>query len=192
MGKNKEKRSSLTLSEHFKLCFGILLISLSIIALTGKTAVGEFFAYCFAYLFGTFFPAFAAAFLLLGVVLVIRKKFLPVRNHSFLYLGVFLILLSVLSLGSISFTKENASMSFSNFTEFYAKKMKSFALYPFSVDSYEAISTLGGGYLGLALLTLFSSVWGLTGNMVFFIAILLLGIFFALFSPISTIFAMKS
>ena len=120
MGKNKEKRSSLTLSEHFKLCFGILLISLSIIALTGKTAVGEFFAYCFAYLFGTFFPAFAAAFLLLGVVLVIRKKFLPVRNHSFLYLGVFLILLSVLSLGSISFTKENASMSFSNFTEFYA------------------------------------------------------------------------
>ena len=95
MGKNKEKRSSLTLSEHFKLCFGILLISLSIIALTGKTAVGEFFAYCFAYLFGTFFPAFAAAFLLLGVVLVIRKKFLPVRNHSFLYLGVFLILLSI-------------------------------------------------------------------------------------------------
>ena len=64
MGKNKEKRSSLTLSEHFKLCFGILLISLSIIALTGKTAVGELFAYCFAYLFGTFFPAFAAAFLL--------------------------------------------------------------------------------------------------------------------------------
>ena len=70
MGKNKEKRSSLTLSEHFKLCFGILLISLSIIALTGKTAVGEFFAYGFAYLFGTFFPAFAAAFLLLGVVLL--------------------------------------------------------------------------------------------------------------------------
>lgn len=187
MGKNKEKRSSLTLSEHFKLCFGILLISLSIIALTGKTAVGEFFAYCFAYLFGSFFPAFAAAFLLLGVVLVIRKKFLPVRNHSFLYLGVFLILLSMLSLGSISFMKENASLNFSNFTEFYAKKMKSFALYPFSVDSYEAMSTLGGGYFGLALLTLFSSVWGLTGNMVFFIAILLLGIFFALFSPISTI-----
>lgn len=187
MGKNKEKRSSLTLAEHFKLCFGILLISLSIIALTGKTAVGEFFAYCFAYLFGAFFPAFASAFLLLGIVLVIRKKFLPVKNYSLLYLGVFLLLLSMLSLGSVSFAKENTSLNFANFTEFYAKKMKSFALYPFSVDSYEAMSTLGGGYLGLALLTLLSSVWGLTGNMVFYIALLLLGIFFALFSPISTI-----
>ena len=187
MGKNKEKKSALTLSEHFKLCFGILLISLSIIALTGKTAVGEFFAYCFAFLFGAFFPAFASAFLILGVILVIRRKFLPFKNYAFLYLGIFLILLSMLSLGSASFAKDNPSLSFSNFTEFYAKKMKSFALNPFSVDDYGAMSTLGGGYLGLALLTLLSTVWGLTGNMVFYVALLLLGIFFALFSPVSTI-----
>ncbi len=184
METDNEKNQSLSLSKHIKLCLGILLISFSIIALTGKTAVGEFLAYCFAYLFGSFFPVFVAAFIVLGLVLIIQGKFPPVRHHFFLYFGVILILLSVLSLGSISLAKESSTLSFVNFADFYGKKIKYFAQTPFTVDSYEAMSTLGGGFIGLALLTLFSSVWGIVGDMVFFVIVLLLGFFFALFAPV--------
>lgn len=184
METDNEKNQDLSLSRHIKLCFGLLLLSFSIIALTGKTVVGEFLAYVFAYLFGSFFPLFAAAFFALGLVLIIRGKFLPVKHHFFLYLGITLILLSVLALGSISLAKESSTLSFVNFTDFYAKKIKYFAQTPFTVDSYEAMSTLGGGYVGLFLLTLFSSVWGMVGDMIFYVILLLLGGFFALFAPV--------
>ncbi len=184
METENEKNQSLSLSRHIKLCFGILLLSFSIIALTGKTVVGEFLAYSFAYLFGSFFPLFAAAFFALGLVLIIRGKFLPVKHHFFLYLGITFVLLSVLALGSISLAKESSTLSFVNFTDFYAKKIKYFAQTPFTVDSYEAMSTLGGGYVGLFLLTLFSSIWGMVGDMIFYVILLLAGAFFALFAPV--------
>ncbi len=183
METDNEKNQSLSLSRHIKLCLGIFLLSFSVIALTGKTVVGEFLAYCFAYLFGSFFPVFAAFFFALGLVLIICGKFPPIKHHLFLHLGIILILLSVLSLGSISLAKESSTLSFVNFTDFYGKKIKYFAQTPFTVDSLEAMSTLGGGYIGLALLTLFSSVWGLVGDMVFFVILLLVGAFFALFAP---------
>lgn len=183
METDNEKKQSLSLSRHIKLCLGIFLLSFSVVALTGKTAVGEFLAYCFAYLFGSFFPIFAAFFFALGLVLIICGKFPPVKHHLFLHLGIILILLSILSLGSISLAKESSTLTFVNFTDFYGKKIKYFAQTPFTVDSYEAMSTLGGGYIGLALLTLFSSIWGLVGDMAFFVILLLVGAFFALFAP---------
>ncbi len=186
MGKKSDLKNSISARDHRRICFGILLVAFSLIAISGMTAVGEFFSYSFAFLFGLFFPVFCLILFLMGITLIFFKKSgNPGKHRAFVLLGLFFLILSSLALGSLSLAKGNENLSFSSFTGYYMSRMKSFASKAFTVDSFGAVTSLGGGYIGLFLLMLLRSVWGDIGNTIFFIAILLLGLFLLLFLPIS-------
>lgn len=186
MPENTEKKNSISAKDHRRICFGILLIAFSLIAFSGMTVVGEFLSYGLAYLFGLFFPVFCLLLILYGIALIFfRKPVNPGKHSAFLLLGFFFVILSSLALGSLSLAKGNDNISFSSFTGYYMTRMKSFASKAFTVDSFEAVTSLGGGYVGLFLLMLLRSVWGDIGNTIFFVALLLLGLFLLLFLPLS-------
>ena len=175
--KKKQKKTSESLSLFLANCFGIIFIALSIIALTGKTVIGSTLTYCFAYLFGVFYPFFFAFFIVLGIRLLIKKSPFPLKGYSLIWVGILLTFFALLCLSSFSY-RGIEELSFYDVASAYQIRMKGFASSILSIDSYGNLGTLGGGYLGLFFFALLQSVWGKIGNGIFFVVVLLAGIFF--------------
>lgn len=176
-----------TNKDWIKFCIGLVVFALSIIILSGQTFIGQFFTYLFAYVFGVFHFVLVFFLICVSLLLIFRHNKPKTRKSATIVAGLIILGISLFSLSSLSILKENQELSFTTFSEFYSSRIKSFASSPFVIDSYSAIMTLGGGYLGLLFCTLLSSIWGYIGNCIFFALLLVLALFLLLYFPVARI-----
>lgn len=181
-----KKKSRNSLSGYINTCLGLILVFLAIIGATGKTAIGAFIVYSLAYLFGIFYSFILAFIFILGLKLVFTVKAFPIKGESMLWLGLILIFIACLTFGSYSiYISSENGVDFASINYVYADRMSSFSTSIWQIDTYESISLLGGGYLGLFFLSLVGSVFGKVGDAIFFSCVLVIGLFFLSFRPIN-------
>ncbi|MFA6829706.1 MAG: DNA translocase FtsK [Bacilli bacterium] len=185
----KEKKS-LSTYDFIQISIGIILISLSIIAATSQTPVGEFLAYSLAYLFGVFYPFVLAFIVVCGIRLIYSKKLFPLKGKSMFWIGLVLVALASLAFGSYSFILSNPHFSFSEIINVYSDRILSFARYPFQIDNFGALGSLGGGFIGTFLIALFGTVWSSIGDAIFFSLILIFGLFMVSFDSLKKVYAL--
>ncbi len=184
MNNENEKDNKISLKDWLMVCCGFILVFLCVIGATGQTFIGEFVTYIGAYLFGVFYPFVFAMFAILGIRMIYSKKGFPVKGKGLFWLGFALTFFNLLAFGSYSFVLNDKSLSFTQLNSFYADRLIAFARYPFQIDNYQSLSSLGGGYLGTLLVTLFNPMWGYIGDGVLFSLGLLIGIFGMFFKPL--------
>lgn len=165
---------------------GVFLLTRRITGATNRTVIGRFLTYSFAYLFGLFYPLARIVIGFYGLYRIYAKKALPLKKYALGYLGTALLFLSVLAFGSISFFAESGNLSLASLNPSYNDLRLSFAREPFYVDNFSSLSGLGGGYIGLFLVTVFGAIWKVPGDIVFFLLLLFLALFLILFRPVTT------
>ena len=186
--KNYEKASPRSTRGWVYICVGLILLFLAIIGATGKTVFGTFVVYCLAFLFGMFYPFALLVMGIFGIRMVISRKLFPFKGQSIIWAGLILTALGVLAFGSFStFALSTGKVEFTSLNSFYGDRMVAFATSPWLIDSYESLAGLGGGYLGLFMLTVLGSVWNVVGDAIFFSFVLVIGVALLLFRPIRSV-----
>lgn len=192
----KEKRDRKTdkfqAKDYMMMTLGLILVCLSIITATSKTVIGSFFTYIFAYVLGSFYPVFLILLFLYGIRLIIVRKGYGWKDKATLKLGIMLLLLSALALGSAPILKEDPSISFANFSLSYTTRFKSFAHAPFVIDNMSFLSSLAGGYIGLFLSSLLVAPLKVLGVEILYFILLSIAICLILVKPIIEIVSLIS
>lgn len=187
MDKNSKKKdapSIHTLRGWIDICVGLIIILFSLIGATGRGPIGAFITYCFAFVFGMFYP-FALVFLFFfGLHFCITRRFFSWKGNSMYWVGGILTIVSLLSFASYGiYTIKENGVDLTSINSIYRDKMLSFAHSPWQIDSYESLSGLAGGYLGLFFVSLLGTIWGKIGDAIFFSLLLVVGLFFFCFNP---------
>jgi len=180
MDTEDEKKPS-PLTRTLRICFGTMLICLGLIGATGKTVLGSFLTYVLAYLNGLFFPLVLLAVILLGILILFGKH--PRKNVPLLS-GLILLFVSALCFGSYAVYLSAPKAKLTSLLSLYADRFDGFAGKPFLIEDYGALGNLGGGFLGLFLVLLLGSLWGVVGDGIFFSVLLLFSLFLILYQPI--------
>ena len=126
---------------------GVMLLLLSLIGLLGKGPVGQFLQYCIVFVFGNFYFIVYALLFFFSIYLIVTKKIFIVRLNLYL-LAALLILFSFL----IGASSSNVELTIANFSTIYMTNLNATpGIELFKIESFEAISYTGGGYLGYML-----------------------------------------
>ena len=126
---------------------GTLILLVSLIGLLGKGPVGEFLQYCIVFLFGNFYFLIFAYLIFISLYLIVTKKIFMIKLNLYL-LSAILVLFSFL----IGASQSNVDLTISNFSSAYINVLNATpGISLFSVQSLEAISYTGGGYIGYLL-----------------------------------------
>lgn len=181
---NKTSQHKFGLKRWLTFSLGLTLFFVLGIGATNETFIGKFFTYSLGYLFGIFYPFVLAFLMVLALKIAFTGKIFTFKNHALLWIGILLLFLSLLGLGSY-FIYEAENVKLLDFTEAYADRMKAFASDIFHVDNFGALSALGGGYLGLLFCSLLGSIWGPIGNAAFFSILLVVSLFFIVFRAVA-------
>lgn len=183
--KNQNKPAVSSLKGWLNICFGIIVAVLSLVASTGKTPIGAFIVYCLSFVFGMFYPFFLALIFFLGVHRIFARKSFTFKGHFMIILGFIFVLIASLGFASYSiYVMKDGGVDFTSLNTVYMDRMDSFAHCLWQIDSFEALSGLGGGYFGLFIITLLGNIWGGVGDAIFFSFLMILGLFFFMYHPI--------
>lgn len=126
---------------------GIMLLLVSLIGLLGKGPVGQFLQYCVVFVFGNFYFLVYAYLFFFSVYLIATKKMFVMKINLYLFAAI-LILFSFL----IGASDTSVELTIGNFTGAYLNVMNATpGISLFRIESFEAISYTGGGYLGYML-----------------------------------------
>lgn len=184
MNKEHSKKSFFSSPRFLSLIWGIILMTLSVIAATGKTPVGGFLTYILAFLFGLFYPLLLVLLFLFGLRLAISGKGFSFSGKGAIGTGIFLIFVVALCLGSLPILFSNKDLRITDLTYVYSSRFSAFSNHLFEVDSFADLGSLGGGFLGLFFVLLLGSMWGGIGDAIFFALLLLFSLILLLYQPI--------
>ena len=154
---------------------GLVLILIGLIGF-GFGPVGSLLKKFAMFLFGEWWPIVLIVTLFMGFYMLVKRKlpnFLSARN-----VGLYLIIIVILTLSHITFVKTSASTKeiFSNTLNSYMSRIASIgsnnALYTSGISSI----TIGGGIVGAASSFALASLFGITGTYIVLSFIMLFGI----------------
>lgn len=180
----KNLNKKLADKDFYKVIISLIIFLLTLITFTSMTAIGAFFTYIFAYLFGYFYYIVLLVIAVLSLRMMISKKFFPFKKYLSFYLGLIIIFIASLCFASFNLIVKDPSFNFSKLSYTYNDLMTSFARHPNKIDSFNSLSSLGGGYIGAFFIALFGSIWKGVGDAIFFSFVLLFGIFLLLYKPL--------
>lgn len=180
----KKKEKGFKAKDFYRICLALAIFLLLLIASTGSTFLGAFLTYILAYVFGYFYPFVIAILMLFSLKLLFGKKFFSFKNYKGVYLGILLVFFSSLCFASYNLIVKDPSFNFSKLSFTYNDLMLSFARRPYSIDSFDSLSSLGGGYIGAFAVALFGSIWHQIGDAILFSFLMLLGIFLIVYRPL--------
>lgn len=184
---DKKEKIKLTSKDFYIITLSVILLLLVIITATSKTVIGSFFTYIFAYVFGYFYPFVLVLLAVFSLRMIFKRKPFPFKGYKSIYLGLIIIFIASLCFASFPLLTSNPNFNFSKLSYTYKDLMSSFARSPLQIHSFSSLSSLGGGYIGAFFVALFSSIWGVIGDAIFFSFVLLIGIFLILYRPVSNI-----
>ncbi len=182
------KEKSRSRFDILRILLGVFLLSFGIVGGSNYTLVGEVLTYSFSYVFGMFYPFVFALISLGGLVLAFNRKIRFRKEYLLSVFGVLLLVVSCLALCSypILLSKPNAKVI--DAVSVYNDRFIGFCRYPYKVDDFSLLSNLGGGYLGLFFLSLFSNAWSRTVGCVVYSALLFVALFLIVLYPLVSLF----
>jgi hypothetical protein len=128
---------------------------------------------------------FLAIPLIIAIKHLFTKKGFPVKGHGMFYVGLAFLIVTILAFASYSFILNDHSLVFTDSVSTYYASFQSFSRRPFVIEDFSAVGGLGGGLIGMMIITLFGSIWGYIGDGIFFSLLLLVSLFLITFRPIS-------
>lgn len=191
----EQEKTNVSSEEKDKGCFpilrillGVFLLAFGIVGGSNCTIIGEVLTYSFSYVFGMFYPFILALISVLGLFLVFKKNIRFKKEYVLSLLGVLLLLIAVLSLCSYPILLSMPAQKTIDPVQVYNDRFIAFSRHPFKVDDFSLLSNLGGGYLGLFFLSLFSNAWSRTVGCVVYSALLFVSLFLIVFYPFVSLF----
>ena len=164
MAKRKRKKEK----EQFEFSneiIGVLLILLSIIGMLGYGRAGNFIRSFSVFLVGVMYFPLLVAFLALGIYLIIKRD--PPRMMSRVSIGIYLIIIAILTLVHLDYVKNIESSKM--ITETFNNVMMAF-------KSVAVVKNCGGGMLGALLSFVFNWAFSVDGIIIVAITLIILGI----------------
>ena len=144
---------------------GVLLILLSLIGMLGYGRAGNFVRSFAVFLVGVAYFPVLIALLALGVFLIIKKDDIKLISRA--SIGIYLIIISVLTILHLEYVKINPSAKL--ITDTFDKVMMAF-------KSVDFIKSCGGGMLGAIFAFVFNWAFSIDGILIVSITLILLGI----------------
>ena len=144
---------------------GVLLILLSIIGMLGYGRAGNFVRSFAVFLVGVAYFPMLIAFLAFGVLLIVKKD--SVKLVSRTSIGIYLIIISVLTLLHLEYIKANPSAKM--IVDTFDKVMMAF-------KSADFIKSCGGGMVGALFAFLFNWAFSIEGIIIAVITLMVIGI----------------
>ncbi len=144
---------------------GVLLILLSLIGMLGYGRAGNFVRSFAVFLVGVAYFPVLIALLVLGVFLIIKKDDIKLISRA--SIGIYLIIISVLTILHLEYVKINPSAKL--ITDTFDKVMMAF-------KSVDFIKSCGGGMLGAIFAFVFNWAFSIDGILIVSITLILLGI----------------
>ena len=164
MAKRKRKKEK----EQFEFSneiIGVLLILLSIIGMLGYGRAGNFIRSFSVFLVGVMYFPLLVAFLALGIYLIVKRD--PPRMMSRVSIGIYLIIIAILTLVHLDYVKNIESSKM--ITETFNNVMMAF-------KSVAVVKNCGGGMLGALLSFVFNWAFSVDGIIIVAITLIILGI----------------
>ena len=164
MAKKKHRKKDDSF-EYMNEIVGVLLILLSIIGMLGYGRAGNFVRSFAVFLVGVAYFPMLILLLALGVFLIVKSD--EIKFISRASIGVYLIVISVLTLLHLEYIKANPSVAI--ITDTFDKVMMAF-------KSADFIKSCGGGMLGAIFGFVFNWAFSIDGILIVVITLILLGI----------------
>ena len=176
MAKEKKKTPKTTNDEYIvtsdaeAILYGLLLILLGAIGLINTGPIGHFITYIAVYLFGVFYSLFFILLMILGLYLIVKKKFLLLKVDVKV-LGVIFLLFAFILGASL-----NESLTIQNCFSLFNEKMSFIQESSFYISDLTMISSSGGGIVGYIFIGLFNSMFTAFTSKIIIIVVFVLGI----------------
>lgn len=151
--------------EYSNEIIGVLLILLSIIGMLGYGRAGNFVRSFAVFLVGVAYFPMLIALLALGVLLIVKKASIKLVSRT--SIGVYLIVIAILTILHLEYIKLNPSVKL--ITDTFDKVMMAF-------KSVDFIKSCGGGMLGALFAFVFNWAFSIDGILIVAITLILLGI----------------
>ena len=164
MTKKKQKKDK-DKFEYSNEIIGVLLILLSIIGMLGYGRAGNFIRSFSVFLVGIAYFPLLVIFLILGVCLIVKRKAPKMVSRE--SIGVYLIMMSVLTILHLEYVKKQPSSELI---------METFRNVMLSFKSPEIIKNCGGGMIGSLLAYAFNWAFASDGIIIVVITLIILGI----------------
>lgn len=187
----KKKKSSSKESENTNLLTdlrGIGLVLLAIIGCLPFGIVAEIIRGFAAFLVGDWWAILLILVGICGIYMIVTRK-KPVLITSKL-LGLYIIILAVLTMSHLSFLKEYPSFKFGDTPEIINETISHIVTFVKSGKSFTLSPDVGGGMIGALLSSLFVSLLTIDGTVVVSIALIICGLI--MFTGVSIYDAVKS
>lgn len=184
--KRKKKKAALGSMLKYEI-YGIILITLSIIALSGEAAVGRTLSKMSALILGKFYFVIPLIGIFVGLAVMIRRKWptkWTTRRSGFLLAVLAFVLMSTISAMGQKLSPV-VSLSFGNIMGQIHRDLQGALFHPASADSGFSLLNLNisGGYIGGLEFALLYSLFGMAGAKL--IMIVMLAISFMLVTGLS-------
>ena len=144
---------------------GVLLILLSLIGMLGYGRAGNFVRSFAVFLVGVAYFPMLIALLALGVLLIVKKADLKFISRT--SIGVYLIIIAILTILHLEYVKINPSAKL--ITDTFDKVMMAF-------KSVDFIKSCGGGMLGALFAFVFNWAFSIDGILIVSITLIIIGI----------------
>ena len=164
MAKRKRKKDKDSF-EYSNEIMGVLLILLSIIGILGYGRAGNFIRSFSVFLVGIAYFPLLIVFLVLGIVLIVKRKSPKMVSRA--SIGVYLIMMAVLTLLHLEYVKKDGSTEM--VAETFRNVMEAF-------QSPEFIKNCGGGMVGAILSYVFNWAFSTDGIIIVVITLMVLGV----------------
>ena len=164
MAKKKQKKES-DKFEYSNEIIGVLLILLSIIGMLGYGRAGNFIRSFAVFLVGVAYFPLLVVFFILGVYLIVKRK--SPKMVSRVSIGVYLIIMAVLTLNHLEYVRKDPS------TEMIMETFKNVML---AFKSADVIKNCGGGMVGAILSYVLNWAFSMDGIVIVVITLIVLGL----------------
>ena len=167
MAKKKTKKDkNKSKFEYSNEIVGVFIILLAIIGILGTGIVGHIVRSFAIFLVGTIYLLLLVVLVILGIMLIFKKSSSNFLSSKFI--GIYIIIISVLVIFHMSYIKVNGTTGTKIITDTFSNLMLSFS-------SNSALSSSGGGIIGAVFSYIFVTCFG-SGAIVVTFTLLVLGV----------------
>ena len=173
MAKRKKKKESKKKFTYQVELYGILYILLGILGICGYGPCGELICAFAAFLFGCLYLVFLIGLIIIGFYILLKKEYPDFWNTK--VVGFYILLIGLLMLLHMSYIKEG----FSGFTSTLEITFKN-SMHVFDIVNGAsrnlAFENIGGGMIGGFFISLFASLFDVSGAKIIYIVLISFGI----------------
>ncbi len=172
MAKKKKKKETKKKFLYQVELYGLILILLGILGICGYGPCGEFICAFAAFLFGCLYFVFLTALIIIGFYIILKKEYPDFWNTKIV--GFYIFIIGILMLLHMSYIN-NGFLGFQNtMEETFKNSMHVFDIIN-GASRNLAFENIGGGIIGGFFISLFASLFDVSGVKIIYIVLIIFG-----------------